>query len=88
MTRPEVSEHQIVAEWAEARQMLNDARFDHDSLPDAVCHLLSIFDEWKRSPEGPEHLRRVVDLDLERAKRVHPSYRRRADLAVPPEGPA
>ena len=77
MTRPEVSQHHIVAEWCEARQMLNDARMSDLSLPEAVDVLLGYRDSGAR-------LRSVVDLDLERAKRTHPS-RRRADLTVAPE---
>lgn len=77
MARPEVSEHQIVAEWCEARQMLNDARLSDFTLPEAVGILLG----YRSNAIN----RGVVDLDLERSKRVHPSSRRRADLTVAPE---
>ena len=77
MTRPEVSQHQIVAEWCEARQMLNDARLSDFTLPEAVGILLG----YRSNAIN----RGVVDLDLERSKRVHPSSRRRADLTVAPE---
>ena len=73
----EVSEHQIVAEWCEARQMLNDARLSDFTLPEAVGILLG----YRSNAIN----RGVVDLDLERSKRVHPSSRRRADLTVAPE---
>lgn len=78
MTRPEVSQHQIVAEWCEARQMLNDGRMSDLSLPEAVAALLGY-------RENVARLRGVVDLGLERSKRIHPSTRRRADLTVAPE---
>jgi hypothetical protein len=77
MTRPEVSQHQILAEWCEARQMLNDAHLSDFTLPEAVDVLLG----YRSNAIN----RGVVDLDLERSKRVHPSSRRRADLTVAPE---
>ena len=78
MARPEVSEHQIVAEWCEARQMLNDARLSDFTLPEAVDVLLGYRDNVIN--------RGVVDLAEERSRRAHPSgQRRRADLSVAPE---
>ena len=73
----EVSPHQVETEWSQARQMLNDARLSDYTLPEAVDILLG----YRSNVIN----RGVVDLDLERSKRTHPSRRRRADLAVPPE---
>ena len=78
MSRPEVSEHTITAEWCEARQMLNDARLSDYTVPEAVDVLLGY-------RENVARLRGVVDLAEARSRRNHPSSRRRADLAVPPE---
>ena len=79
MSRPrETSMHQIVAEWCEARQLLNDARMSNLSLPEAVDALLGY-------RENVARLRGVVDLGEARSRRNHPSSRRRADLTVPPE---
>ncbi len=85
MTAPrEVSEHQIVAEWSEARQMLNDHGLSDVPLPGAIDILLG----YRSAAEYNTRLRQlrgVVDLAEARSKRNHPSTRRRADLAVPPE---
>ncbi len=81
MSRPEVSEHQITVEWREARQMLNDGRLSDYSLPQAIAILLGFRD----SVINRDRTQGVVNLALERSKRIHPSNRRRADLTVAPE---
>lgn len=59
MTAPrEVSQHQIVAEWGEARQMLNDARLSDYSLPEAITILLGYRDNVANNRPAT-----VVDLD-------------------------
>lgn len=77
MSRPEVSQHQITAEWCEARQMLNDARLSDYTVPEAVDVLLG----YRANVVN----RGVVDLAEARSRRAHPSTRRRADLTVAPE---
>ena len=79
MSRPEVSEHTIVAEWCEARQLLNDAGMSGLDLPAAVAVLLDARQRVSLTPSG------VVDLAEARSRRTHPSTRRRPDLTVPPE---
>lgn len=81
MTRhQEVSEHQSVAEWCEARQMLNDAGMSGLTLPAAIAVLLDARQRVALKPPG------VVDLAEARSRRTHQSgQRRRADLTVAPE---
>lgn len=75
-----VSEHQIVSEWSEARQLLNDARLSDYTVPQAIDILLGYrANVINRGGEA------VVDLAAARSKRNHPSRRRRADLTVAPE---
>lgn len=70
-----VSEHQIVSEWSEARQLLNDARLSDYTLPQAIDILLGYRDNViNRGGEA------VVDLAAARSKRNHPSRRHRADM--------